>query len=72
MPKFTEGSIIRRKDTEDRYNNRIEGGITIEVQGVVDNGWKKTSFYIINEQLWPIPYVEKRYKMLLGSLLKQL
>ena len=72
MPKFTKGSVIKRKDLYDHYNNRIMDGVTITVDDVIENDWRQTSYYIINNQRWPIPYVEKRYKMLLGSLLKQL
>jgi hypothetical protein len=77
MPKFTTGSICIKKDRDNyynNYNNNIRTTIydTIEIEYVIENNWTKTSFYIINNQKWPIPYVEKYYKMMLGSLLKQL
>lgn len=68
-PKFAAGVEVVPKEST-LWRQVPQDKILIEEVILRDDN--ETSFYLINNKRFPIRYIEKHYKMLLGSLLKQL
>ena len=67
-PKFSAGSIISRSDF-DNWRGSIH---KVLIEDVIIENKNKTFVYIIEKQRIPTRYIEKRYKLILSSLLSKL